>query len=142
MAETVLAACDECGAEPGQKCGPMCTAPFGPGGPYEYMSPDDEHPAVTAAIAALHAHGVSARVVSPDGRGYLLEIVTGTDGSHIWIGAPEFLPDMRWPEESGTGWVANHRDAEDDFIDAPYYAWDNPDPEPMAAAVASYIAAL
>lgn len=34
-------ACDECGAEPGEKCLPHCTAPFGPGGPYEHHDPDD-----------------------------------------------------------------------------------------------------
>jgi hypothetical protein len=142
VTETVIPACGECGAEPGQKCGPMCTAPYGPGGPYEYMSPDDEHPAVTAAIAALAERGVSARVVRPDGRAYLLEIAL-PDESKIWIGAPEFLPDVRWPEESATGWVANHMTAdENDFIDAPYYAWDNPDPDPMAEATAAYIAAL
>jgi hypothetical protein len=139
MAETVLAACDECGAEPGQECGPMCTAPFGPGGPYEFMSPDDEHPDVTAAIAALSGHGVRARVVRPDGRAYLLEIRSG-DTSQIWIGAPEHLPEE--PEDSASGWVANHLDHENDFIAAPYYAWDNPDPEAMAAAVATYLAAL
>lgn len=141
MAETVIPACDECGAEPGEKCGPTCTAPYGPGGPYEYMSPDDEHPAVTAAIAALAEQGVSARVVRPDGRAYLLEVALA-DESKIWIGAPEFLPDVRWPEESATGWVANHMTAdENDFIDAPYYAWDNPDSQPMATAVAAYLAA-
>jgi hypothetical protein len=142
MAEiTAQPACDECGAEPGMRCEPMCTAPFGPGGPYEYMSPDDEHPTVTAAIAALAGHGVSARVVSPDGRGYLLEIVTDSDGHHIWIGAPEFLPED--PEtEVATGWVANYLDPQDDFLDAPYYAWDNPDAAPMATAVAAFITAL
>jgi hypothetical protein len=105
------------------------------------MSPDDEHPAVTAAITALAGHGVCARVVSPDSRGYLLEIVTDNVGSHIWIGAPEFLPED--PEtEAATGWVANYRDPEGDFLDAPYAAWDNPDPAPMATAIAAFIAAL
>jgi hypothetical protein len=27
--------CDECGAGPGERCAPYCTAPFGPGGPHE-----------------------------------------------------------------------------------------------------------
>lgn len=28
--------CDECGAEPGERCLPYCTGPFGPGGPHEF----------------------------------------------------------------------------------------------------------
>lgn len=35
-------ACDECGAGPGEKCLPHCTAPFGPGGPYEHHDPADQ----------------------------------------------------------------------------------------------------
>lgn len=138
MTETVIPACDECGAEPGQRCEPYCTAPYGPGGPYEYMSPSDEHPAVTAAIAALAERGVSARVVCPDGRAYLLEVAL-SDDSKIWIGAPECLPGE--PEDSVTEWAANHMTAEEnDFIDAPYYA-EGSDPAPMAEAIAAYIAA-
>jgi hypothetical protein len=33
--------CDECGAAPGEACLPYCTAPFGPGGPYELADPAD-----------------------------------------------------------------------------------------------------
>jgi hypothetical protein len=33
--------CDECGAGPGEKCLPYCTAPFGAGGPYEHHDPAD-----------------------------------------------------------------------------------------------------
>ncbi|WP_194921922.1 hypothetical protein [Catenulispora rubra] len=105
------------------------------------MARDDQHPDVTGAITALAAQGVSARVVSPDGRGYFLEVATGGDGHHIWIGAPDCLPED--PEtEAATGWVANYLDEQNDFIDAPYAAWDNPDPAPMAAAIAGFIAAL
>ena len=34
--------CDECGAAPGEKCLPLCTAPCGPGGPYEHAPAVDE----------------------------------------------------------------------------------------------------
>jgi len=43
--------CDECGAGPGERCAPYCTAPFGPGGPYAHHDPadhDDTHAATAA----------------------------------------------------------------------------------------------
>jgi hypothetical protein len=98
------------------------------------------HRDVVAAVMALTAHGLDAEIVRPDGRASLLQ-TTAPDGTHLWIGAPEHLPEDE--DESAAGWVANHRrDADDDFIDAPYFAWDDPDPEPMAAAVASYLTKL
>ena len=33
--------CEECGANAGERCLPHCTAPFGPGGPYEHHDPAD-----------------------------------------------------------------------------------------------------
>ena len=35
-ADKLCRTCDECGAGPGEPCGPMCTAPYGPGGPLEH----------------------------------------------------------------------------------------------------------
>lgn len=32
-------ACEECGAAPGEKCRPLCTAPDGDGGPLEHHDP-------------------------------------------------------------------------------------------------------
>lgn len=34
--------CDECGAGAGEPCLPLCTAPHGPGGPYEHDDPADD----------------------------------------------------------------------------------------------------
>lgn len=76
-------ACTECGAMPGQPCEPMCTAPYGPGGPLEHedlcepqtgdtpseAAPDRDwdaepritaHPQVTEVLAARIAHGLPA----------------------------------------------------------------------------------
>ena len=44
-------ACDECGAEPGEKCLPHCTAPFGTYGPYEHHDPADHDDARAATPA-------------------------------------------------------------------------------------------
>lgn len=135
--------CAECGAEPGKECMPYCLAPVSPGAPHEYDHLTEEisaHPQVAAARAALTRHGITAIITAADSGGWHLAVPRYRDETVIIIGAPEDLPEDREPIP---GWVINHirRDG-GDFIAAPYYAPENPDPAPMAAAVAAYIAAL
>lgn len=134
--------CGDCGAGPGEKCMPYCLAPVGPGGPHEYDYLTEEisaHPQVAAARAALARHGITAIITAADSGGWHLAVPRYREDTVVIIGAPEDLPEDGEPIP---GWVINHIGRSDgEFIAAPYYADADPDPAPMAEALASYLAA-
>ena len=158
-ADKLCRTCDQCAAKPGQRCDPMCTAPYGPGGPLEHevdrepqtddapseVIPDRDwdaepriaaHPQVAEVLAALIAHGLPAEI-APGGSwtGWHMQIIGA--GGITEIGAPEGLPEHG---EEITEWCALHFDADDEFGDAPddVYESDNGDTAPLIAAIVAY----
>ena len=122
---------------------PYCLAPVGPDGPHEYDLDTEEysaHPQVAAARAALAEYGIATTITAADGGGWILAVPRYRERTLILIGAPEDLPENGEPIP---GWVVNHIQYDGgDFIAAPYYADENPDPIPMAEALAAYLATL
>lgn len=94
------------------------------------------HPLAAQAIVALSGLGVTATLEPSDGRGVLLEVELPS-GQRILIGAPDDIPTA---DEPLICWAANCVSADTEFLDDVYTA-DDPDPAPLAAAVAAYLEA-